>query len=73
MKELAEVILVIVGVYLILGLVFAIYFLPNRIVEVDKSVHESGMIFKLLITPGVVCFWPYLLVQLKKKSNASKV
>ena len=51
----------ILGCYLIIGLLFAIAFLWKGISKVDEGAIGTGLGFKLLILPGTVAFWPALL------------
>lgn len=47
--------------YLLGGLVFSIPFLSSWIKTVDGGSHESAWTFKLIILPGCIIFWPFLL------------
>jgi hypothetical protein len=49
------------GLYLIIGILFAIPFLTNWIVVVDESAAGTSFIFRLLLFPGSVVLWPVLL------------
>lgn len=60
-----------VYVYLVIGLVFSIYFLAKGIYLLDKGAIGSSIVFKLLIWPGVISLWPFLVFKLKSKQNAS--
>jgi hypothetical protein len=48
-------------VYLLAGVVFAIFFLLKGIEKVDEAAHGSGWGFRLIIFPGTVALWPLLL------------
>ena len=47
--------------YLALGIVFATAFVTAGIGRVDPVAKESGVGFRLIIFPGVVAMWPWLL------------
>lgn len=53
--------LILAAVYLLAGSLFAIYFLTGGIEQVDVSAHGSGWVFRLIILPGTIVFWPVLL------------
>lgn len=53
--------LAIFGIYLVIGGVFAVVFLTIGIARVDPAAKGSPIGFRLLIFPGVVALWPYLL------------
>jgi hypothetical protein len=50
-----------VGLYLIIGILFAIPFLTKWIVLLDESAEGTSFIFRLLLIPGSIIFWPVLL------------
>ncbi len=52
--------------YLILGIVFSIFFYRKGIEKVDEVTIGSTRGFKLIVFPGVVVFWPFLLYKWMK-------
>ncbi len=56
-----EITLLIVAVYLLCGLVFAIPFVAKGITAIDEGTKGSGIGFRIIIIPGVTVFWPFLL------------
>lgn len=56
-----SLLLVIAGLYLLAGLLFAILFVIIGITKVDESTHGSGIGFRIIIIPGIMAFWPLLL------------
>jgi hypothetical protein len=48
-------------VYLILGVLFVIPFLLKGLTKVDEGAHGGTLGFKIIIIPGVIVFWPFLL------------
>ena len=56
-----EIILIVVGIYLLLGVLFVIPFLLKGLTKVDEGTHGSTIGFKIIIIPGVIVFWPALL------------
>lgn len=63
------IILIIIAVYLIAGVLFAIPFVIKGVTRIDEGAHDSGWGFRIIIIPGTVIFWPLLM---KKWLNASK-
>ena len=61
MESIISTILTIVGIYLALGIIFSIAFLWKGIAKVDDGANETGVIFKMLLFPGLVAFWVYFL------------
>ncbi len=51
---------IVVGGYLIVGLLFAVVFHARAITRVDPGVKGAGWFFRLLITPGLVGLWPLM-------------
>lgn len=52
-----------VRVYLLAGLGFAVGFLGWGLPRVDAAARDSGWGFRMLIAPGVVALWPWLMVR----------
>lgn len=59
-----EIILIVVGIYLLLGILFVVPFLMKGLTKVDASAHSGTIGFKIIIIPGVIVFWPFLLRKL---------
>jgi len=66
---LVYVILITVAVYLFAGLVFAIPFILKGVTKIDEGAHGSKWGFRIIIIPGTIVFWPFLL---KRWIKASK-
>lgn len=56
-----NLILLIVGVYLAAGFVFAIPFVIKGVTKIDEGAIGSKWGFRLIIIPGTIIFWPLLL------------
>jgi hypothetical protein len=54
-------ILLIVGLYLAAGLVFAVPFVIKGVTRIDENAVGSKWGFRLIIIPGSIVFWPLLL------------
>lgn len=58
---IAEVFLILLGMYLAGGLVFAIPFALVGVRKIDSHAAHGSWGFRLLIIPGTVALWPLLL------------
>lgn len=56
----AEGLLILLGVYLGVGLLFAIPFLIKGVARIDPTAQGSSFGFRLIIAPGVIALWPLL-------------
>ncbi len=54
----------ILGIYLVLGLAFALFFVFFAAGGVDPAASEGTWGFRVLILPGVAAFWPLFLGRL---------
>ena len=50
-------------VYLLAGLIYALYFTIIGVQKLDKDAMESNWKFRLIIIPGVLLLWPLLIVK----------
>ena len=66
MEMMIDIALIIVAVYLLSGLVFAIAFLLKGLTVVDEGAHGASIGFRIIIIPGVIVFWPFLLYKWRK-------
>ena len=65
---LANAILTCLAMYLGAGLVFALVFVTLLIKPFDANAAKGAPIqFRVLIFPGVVALWPFLLIQFLKR------
>ena len=49
------------GLYLLIGLIFGIALVSVGVKAIDPQAGGTGPLFRLLILPGSVVFWPCLL------------
>jgi hypothetical protein len=57
----AAVLLILLGAYLALGLVLAIPFVLIGIKHIDPHAVKGSWGFRVLIVPGTMALWPWLL------------
>jgi len=64
--SITTVLLSIVGIYLALGFLFALYFAFRGANKIDPGAASGSWGFRLLIIPGTCLFWPLLLSYLMR-------
>lgn len=52
-----------VGLYAIIGVLFALVFIAAGIVRVDPGVGESPRLVRVLFIPGIAGLWPLMLMK----------
>jgi len=70
--ELAEIIWMVVGGYLGMGIIFGILFVIFGAPRIDYAAEKTRFSFRLIIIPGVAFLWPIMLIRLLsfRKINA---
>jgi hypothetical protein len=58
---IAAAFLIVLGIYLGCGLIFAILFVLNGAGKVDPHAAHGPWGFRMLILPGAAALWPWLL------------
>ena len=53
----AESIVYAVGIYLVIGILFAVWFVAFGVTKLDDSAKETSVGFRLIIFFGTVAFW----------------
>ncbi len=62
-----DILLLLMGTYLVLGFLFSFYFILKGASKMDEDVEGSPWHFKLIIWPGAVLLWVVLLRKLIRK------
>jgi hypothetical protein len=52
--------LLLLGTYLLLGLIFSVPFLIVGITRLDSTVGSSPHLFRIVVLPGSIALWPVL-------------
>jgi hypothetical protein len=73
MATAVSIILIAAGMYLLSGVLFAIFFLRRGMQKIDAAVHGSSWGFRFIILPGIIVFWPVLLNKWLKKLSHDKI
>jgi hypothetical protein len=58
---IAAALLILLGVYLACGFLFAVLFVLFGVKKIDPHAAHGSWGFRLLIIPGTMAFWPLLL------------
>lgn len=61
MAEVVSVGLILAGLYVLVGLGFAIFWTIKGLEKVNETAGGSTKGFKAIIFPGLVAFWPWIL------------
>ena len=61
MTTVVSIFFLALAIYLLAGVLFAIFFLTKGIEKIDTAAHGSGWGFRLIILPGTIVLWPVLL------------
>lgn len=72
MEATISILLLLLLVYLILGAMVALLLYSRGLQQIDEATADTGWGFKLLILPGLLCFWPLFLMRLFKQSAKTK-
>ena len=64
-----EILLVILGVYFLIGFLFGIFFLIKA-PKIDSSMADTKKKVRFLLFPGVMATWPFLIGKLFKSKMA---
>jgi hypothetical protein len=61
MGGIASGLVMVVGVYLAIGVLFAIAFVVRGCQRIDPAAEDGTIGFRILILPGAAALWPLLL------------
>ena len=74
---IVNIILVVIGIYLACGLLFAIPFVIKGVKTIDPDgAHGTKWGFRVIIIPGTIVFWPVLFkkwIRFNKSRETSDV
>ena len=71
--ELANAVATTIEVYLLVGLVFALWFSLRGAARLDPVARSGTPGFRLLVIPGAILMWPWLALQLAGKRGGAPV
>ncbi len=64
--------LLLLGMYGLVGILFAIPFVLLGVRSIDPAASQGTVGFKILILPGCVLFWPWLLARWIRRKPPSE-
>ncbi|WP_298930161.1 hypothetical protein [uncultured Allomuricauda sp.] len=70
METVITIFLTILALYFGVGLLFGLYFVLLGATKIDSIMTDSKKKVRLLLFPGVVATWPFLLGKLFKSQTA---
>ena len=70
MEKITEFAIYALLVYVAIGLLFSIFFFRNGLTKIDEAGVGSTFGFKLIVLPGILFLWPFLLAKWKKTDQA---
>jgi len=71
MITVINIFLGILGIYFLIGLLFGIYFLIKGAPKIDPLMADSKKKVRILLFPGVIATWPFLISKLFKPKTES--
>lgn len=66
MEQIISIILLVALAYIAIGILFSVVFIWKGLTKVDHGTEESDKLFKVMIFPGLVTFWPLFLAKWRK-------
>lgn len=68
-ETIANIVLLALGLYLAIGIVFYAFFINKGVHKIDSDVKSAPLLMKLLIAPGTIALWPVLLKKSRKENK----
>ena len=69
MKNVIDLFLLILGIYIAIGLLFAIFFVFVGGTKIDPLLKDSKKRVRIILLPGIVAIWPFLAGKLFKSKK----
>ncbi|MGX1929733.1 hypothetical protein [Flagellimonas sp. 2504JD4-2] len=71
METVIMVFLALLGIYFGLGLLFGLYFIFFGASKIDPLMADTKKVVRVLLFPGVVATWPFLIGKLFKTKTSN--
>jgi hypothetical protein len=68
----ADIIFWACGIYLLFGLAVGVPFVRRGVDTVDAAAHGTSATFRILILPGCVVLWPWILHRWLRAQNGAE-
>ena len=69
MEIIINIFLTSLGVYFLIGLLFGLYFLFKGATKIDPLMQDTKKKVRVLLVPGVMATWPFLIGRLFKSKT----
>ncbi len=69
MEIIINIFLTSLGVYFLIGLLFGLYFLFKGATKIDPLMQDTKKKVRVLLVPGVIVTWPFLIGRLFKSKT----
>lgn len=69
METAIHIFLLLLAIYILIGMLFAIYFFFKGAFLIDNLITESKWTMRLLLLPGAIGLWPILLLKITNRSR----
>jgi hypothetical protein len=69
MEKIINIFLAVLGVYFLIGLLFGLYFLFKGATKIDPLMQDTKKKVRVLLVPGVIATWPFLIGRLFKSKT----
>ncbi len=69
METIINIFLSILGVYFLIGLLFGLYFIIKGATRIDPLMQDTKKKVRVLLLPGVIATWPFLIGRLFKSKT----
>ena len=66
METVIDIFLTVLGIYILAGILFGLYFIFGGAVKLDPLMGDSKKRVRLLLMPGCIAVWPLLLRRMIK-------
>ncbi len=66
METVIDIFLTVLGIYVLAGVLFGLYFIFGGAVRLDPLLRNSKKRVRILLIPGCIAVWPLLLLKLIK-------
>ena len=69
MEQSISILIDALGIYMLTGLLFALWFVIVGVKKLDEGAHGTPWHFKLILVPGSILLWPVLTWKLMAKNH----
>lgn len=71
METSIQILIAFLGIYTGIGVLFSLFFFFKGAFIIDEIVADSKWTVRLLLIPGAIALWPFLLKKIISKSGKS--